>query len=333
VDLWDTAGWQRIYSFPLRGQELRSVAFSPDSQRLASADAGGILTSWEVASGKELFHKQADQREVRAVAFSPNGTWLASGSADGTVKLWDATSGEKLKDLPGHLCWVHSVAFSPDLSRYALDSGRSESTTQLASASGAGEVFLWNALTGERINEMRGHGSFVKGLAFRPDGTRLASGGEDVIVKLWDVASGQEVLTLHGDAGRVVSVAFSPDGAFLASAGTDGQVEVWDARPFTPDLQMEREAVGLLNHLFAKPLCRADVEDYLKKSPTLRPAVRVKALELLNRYHEETDPQRYEQAAREMLRLPHLNKFQQAFALRQAETARRLRGAVGQNNP
>jgi WD40 repeat protein len=176
------------------------------------------------------------------------------------------------------------VAFSPDLSLYGTDQGRPEPAPPLASGSGGGEVILWNAATGLKVNEMRGHGSFVKGLAFTPDGRRLASGGEDQSVKLWDVATGEEVLALRGRAGRFVSVAFSPDGRRLAAAGLDGKVEVWDARPWTPAVAAERGAVALLNHLFARPLSRADVIDYLETSPTLPPEARDRALALLDRY-------------------------------------------------
>jgi WD40 repeat protein/serine/threonine protein kinase len=333
VHLADASTGQRIHTFPSHAHEVRSVAFSRDSKRLASGDAGGAVGVWETATGKDLFLLKAYDEgvrplafrpEVRAVAFSPDGRWLAAGCADGLVKIWDAATGQRLRHLAANHCWVHNVAFSPDLSQYASDQDRSDPATQLASASGGGEVILWNAATGQQAKYMRGHGSFVKGLAFTPDGTRLASGGEDRIVKLWDVTTGEEVLTLKSPAGRIVSVAFSPDGKQLASAGLDGSIQVWDARPWTPDIALEREAVSLLNHLFAKPLCKADVIDYLQTSPTVRPRVRDKALALLNRYREESDPKAYQQASWAVVRQPYLNIYQYRFALRQAETAFRL---------
>jgi Flp pilus assembly protein TadD len=49
--------------------------------------------------------------------------------------------------------------------------------------------------------------------------------------------------------------------------------------------------------------------------------VREKALALLERYAEETDPERYHRAGWEVLRQPHLNACQYDLALRQARTA------------
>ena len=68
----------------------------------------------------------------------------------------------------------------------------------------------------------------VNGVAFSPDGERLASAGGDGAVKIWNSRTGKVIQTLHAHTGFVVSVAFHPDGKHLASAGADQQVKVWD---------------------------------------------------------------------------------------------------------
>jgi len=83
-------------------------------------------------------------------------------------------------------------------------------------------------------------------------------------------------------------------------------------------------ALGLLDFLFTKPLRKADVLEYLRNSPTVRPEAREKALALVERYREEADLERYYQAAWALVRQPYLNAFQYQFALRQAKAACRL---------
>ena len=86
---------------------------------------------------------------------------------------------------------------------------------------------LWDAHTYDELAILP-HGNRVYGLAFSPDGTRLAIGCGDNTIRLWDVASRQEVCELRGHESYVHAVAFSPDGTRLASASGDLTVRIWD---------------------------------------------------------------------------------------------------------
>src|SRR5262249_21215608 len=78
-------------------------------------------------------------------------------------------------------------------------------------------------------------------------------------------------------------------------------IQVFDARPLTPEIKAEREALGLLEFLYARPLRKADIIEHLKHSPTITPAARQRALALVESYREEADPERYSQASRALL--------------------------------
>ncbi len=89
----------------------------------------------------------------------------------------------------------------------------------------------WDAETGELVTTFSGHTGDILGIAYSPDGRRIATGGSDGIAQVWDAATGKRLLTLAGHGIDVVQVAFTPDGDRLLTGGMDGTARLWDISP------------------------------------------------------------------------------------------------------
>jgi WD40 repeat protein len=70
--------------------------------------------------------------------------------------------------------------------------------------SGDGTVRLWDAETGDIIEEGRFYvGELITDLAFTPDGTVALTAESDGELLLWDATTGREIFPLHGHTDAV----------------------------------------------------------------------------------------------------------------------------------
>jgi WD40 repeat protein len=76
---------------------------------------------------------------------------------------------------------------------------------------------------------LAGHAMGVQGLAYSPDGTRIATASEDGSVGVWDAASGQELLVFDNVERAILDVAWTPDGKQLLTGDLTGEMRLVDA--------------------------------------------------------------------------------------------------------
>jgi WD40 repeat protein/DNA-binding SARP family transcriptional activator len=87
---------------------------------------------------------------------------------------------------------------------------------------------LWDAGTGERLEDFVGPEVGRPAAALSPDDRHVATTHNDGTVLLWSASSGRRLHVLRGHEGFVTYPAFSPDGRRLATGGEDRTVRVWD---------------------------------------------------------------------------------------------------------
>jgi hypothetical protein len=145
---------------------------------------------------------------------------------------------------------IRALAFNPDGRRLA--SAADDGIFSFVRGDGyKGTVKVWDTKAGKKLFILSGHTGIVHGVAYSPDGRRLASASADQTVKVWDAITGEEVLTFRGHKSLVYAVTFSPDGRRLASGSADRTIKILDAATGEEFLTLRVPAVGVSDLAFS----------------------------------------------------------------------------------
>ena len=174
----------------------------------------------------------AHMAQIRSMQFSADGKRLVSAGADKDIRVWNLESGRTERVLRGQVSdgdegEVNAIALSSDGRTLAVGGLMSRTCP----GAGCGDIRLFNIETGELIGVLEGHRRVITGLAFAPDGTRLASASTDRTVRFWDVPGRRETSRVdYPEArGRFTNISFLPDGDHLVAVSDTANVHVVSA--------------------------------------------------------------------------------------------------------
>ncbi|WP_078456835.1 WD40 repeat domain-containing protein [Solemya velum gill symbiont] len=227
-----------------------TLEFSNNSNIVASGGWGGYIRLWRMPDGTQIHKWKAHTSSVNSIVFLQGDSRLISGGYDRRLVEWD-TRGNEVRSivtpsairhlvvneqknlvLTGH---TDGLARQWRLSDFRLvskpvkhgDSIRAvaehNASDWMASSGEDGAVWIWNK--SDEPKRLQKPGSFVRTLAFSPDGKHLY-GGSWFNIYRWDIPGGklQTLKTEHN--GIIKEIQFGPNGDYLAtiSRQTDSAV-------------------------------------------------------------------------------------------------------------
>jgi WD40 repeat protein/serine/threonine protein kinase len=230
---------------------VQAVAFHPGGEFAATADWSGAVRIWDLTSPgrpKEVTTLTHEVGKILwAVSFSPDGRYFALCGEDG-VALWHTVldpqnkkgrisirfeRGRRLTDEQ-----VSTLGFSPD-------------SQWLAWGTFHYRLHVWHLKKSRKSYFPGLKPGAPQGIAFFPDGKRLAFVGESNQLEVWNLVSRQKVFGFDVTAfkgpdsstpGRLI--ALSADGAWLAVQGS--VVTIWDTQSKELVLALPKEPNNLL---------------------------------------------------------------------------------------
>src|SRR5262245_44038806 len=198
-------GWTKV---PLYGVDRPT--FSPDGEYVVSR-TGGKARIWQASTLTEVQALGDDRERFVCAVFGPDGTQVLTAQGS-TAIVWDWRSGADLRTLVAPSA-ITRAAWSPD-------------GTRILVMSEDGTARLFDARTGSRTSEFRGHASAVVSVSFHPSGSRIVIASRDETARIWDPGTGAELLVFGAD-DEITSASFSREGSRLLARCGNGTVLLW----------------------------------------------------------------------------------------------------------
>lgn len=194
-----------------------TMAFSPNSQILASSSYDNSIKIWDVANNKlkAVFLGHSDL--ITSIAFNSEGDVLASVSNDKTIRLWDVSSSELITNLEIEANYS-LVVFSPNDRKLAV--------------SYLSEIHLYRISNGLKKQPFvfREHSDSISSMTFISD-KMLVSAGRDKTIKFWNMEKYSLMANLPAASNHFstpITIACGKGGIDLACASNDGTVTIWN---------------------------------------------------------------------------------------------------------
>lgn len=176
--VWDLKSKTAKWKFNDQEAYVRSSAWSPDGQYIATSSSDNTAMVFSLISGNRLSTFSGHGSTVYVVAWSPDSDLLATGCRDGVIQVWSKyhVNAKVTQRMCGHKSEVKSLAWSPK-------------GNLLLSGSWDGKVIFWDPLTGEMLHSAQIHGGAVKSLAFFDNGFSFLSASLDSSVKIFQISN------------------------------------------------------------------------------------------------------------------------------------------------
>ena len=114
LSVWDTTSGERVFRVE-HVAELTSIAYSPDSTRLATGGKDGIVRVFDAADGRERAALFTGSMHVSGLTFSRDGRRLdAAGWGMGGIKAFDPDRDPRGRKIPGWPSQIGALTFDRD---------------------------------------------------------------------------------------------------------------------------------------------------------------------------------------------------------------------------
>ena len=263
IRIWMTSATPERLTLRGHRQPIPCIQFTPDGQNVITGSKDGQIIWWNTANGQLLKPISSHRGKVETIACSGDGRLMVTAHWDdpaASLRLWDLSQRRELAIIPADLGDVNSVVLGTmgdfvaacgdeGLKLWAIEDGAVRDEPELdlrrrrclcvvanrrgnliAWVENEDQIRLWDR---EARRELPFNGPRMNqgwhGLAFFPDGERLAFVSHQNCIVVWNGRRNHEDRRLGSPQDfQSCKIALSDDGQWLAGLQNTSQIAIWN---------------------------------------------------------------------------------------------------------
>jgi WD40 repeat protein len=211
VKIWTLDDRTELISKKVDNNDIVDLAFSPDSQSIATISFGNEISVWSTNTLDTKSKFKVSTNSVGRIGFADNDRLIVLGE---NTSVWKIADGKLDKELAGDR-YSRVIDYSNDRQSIILG--------------GESELRRWSITENQPVAYLSGNFANNEMVVFSPDEKNLATANGNTI-RVWDLA-GQKCLQVIDIVGStVVGLEWLPASNLLMTVTESGDVRVWGTR-------------------------------------------------------------------------------------------------------
>jgi WD40 repeat protein len=208
--LYETTDYQLTKALNGHSNTILSLSISSVNKQMVSAGRDSTIAVWDLNNISILEKLDYHKAVITSIIIHEN--LIISGGTDNQIIIYDRHKREILHVLDNHIDHVLDLALHPD-------------NNTIASSGADGKIITWDIKSGKVIDEITTNSS-VRGVSYKPDGTRLSYCNDKGKVVEYNLKQGVESKTYKFGSNWLTDLNYNYNGRSFVVGNINGSIRI-----------------------------------------------------------------------------------------------------------
>ena len=228
IKVWEPENQREILSLIGHMDSVTCIALV-NAETLVSGSKDDSIRFWDLNAGELKRSLQAER--IKYIAVSMDGTRMATADHSNVCTLWNLEDCSVVGELHGHEHIIECAEFaSPDTVVSVNELTKSKSSEYVFTCSRDRTLKVFCPTTFRCVYTFAGHGSWIRGFCFYPDGSNVVTIEDNGQMRVFDLKNGGQIGSMKTHSEFTTCIAIHKRRAEIGTGSEDKSVKIWSTQ-------------------------------------------------------------------------------------------------------